>query len=142
MSEFLEVHAIVLYGKGILNVFDNSEPYCACYDYDKYFEYCAVILTFVLQNCPMIKEKDKVLDEQNFLSASGRELVLFNDDENTFDFVINTLIEVCGHEPVQAEQCTLTAHYKGKCGVKSGDTEVLQPYCTEMLKRGLSVEIQ
>jgi ATP-dependent Clp protease adaptor protein ClpS len=70
-----------------------------------------------------------------------RELVLFNDDHNTFDFVIGTLIEVCEHDPQQAEQCALIAHFKGKCAVKSGSFSELRPPCEEMLLRGLTVEI-
>jgi ATP-dependent Clp protease adaptor protein ClpS len=48
------------------------------------------------------------------------DLVVFNDDVNTFDHVISTLIRVCKHTPEQAEQCTLLIHYKGKCAVKKG----------------------
>jgi ATP-dependent Clp protease adaptor protein ClpS len=83
---------------------------------------------------PVIKEevvKEKI-----------RELVLYNDDVNTFDFVIETLIEVCGHDPAQAEQCTLIAHYKGKCGVKSGTLSELRPIKSEMTNRKLTVSIK
>ena len=73
---------------------------------------------------------------------SGKKLVLFNDDINTFDFVIETLIEVCGHDPHQAENCALIAHFKGKCAVKNGSFDELKPCYDEMTKRRLSVEIQ
>lgn len=66
---------------------------------------------------------------------------MFNDDVNTFDFVIETLVEVCGHEYLQAEQCAYIVHYKGKCAVKHGSYEELEPLCSEMLRRGLSAEI-
>ena len=69
------------------------------------------------------------------------ELILFNDDVNTFDFVIETLIDVCGHEANQAEQCALIVHYNGKCAVKSGSFEELKPAHTEMTNRKLSVTI-
>ncbi len=72
----------------------------------------------------------------------GKSLVLYNDEVNTFEFVIDTLIEVCNHDPEQAEQCAWIAHYKGKCAVKSGDAEQLGPYCTEMGNRGLTVAIE
>ena len=69
------------------------------------------------------------------------ELVLFNDDVNTFDWVIVSLMEVCEHTLEQAEQCSLIVHYRGKCGVKSGSWEELKPKCTALLNRGLSAEI-
>jgi ATP-dependent Clp protease adaptor protein ClpS len=70
-----------------------------------------------------------------------KSLVLFNDDVNTFDFVIDSLISVCGHEPMQAEQCTLIVHYNGKCTVKNGPESKLEIMCTALLDRGLSAEI-
>lgn len=70
-----------------------------------------------------------------------RILVLHNDDVNTFDFVISSLIKVCKHTTIQAEQCTWLVHYKGKCDVKSGSYEFLDPMCSALLERGLSAEI-
>jgi ATP-dependent Clp protease adaptor protein ClpS len=69
------------------------------------------------------------------------QIVLYNDDVNTFDWVIESLIEVCEHEPLQAEQCTILVHYKGKCGVKTGEYNKLEPICSALLERGLSAEI-
>ncbi|MGV6845177.1 MAG: ATP-dependent Clp protease adaptor ClpS [Lutibacter sp.] len=69
------------------------------------------------------------------------EIVLFNDDVNTFDFVIDSLIEVCEHTLEQAEQCTILVHYKGKCTVKTGEYNDLKKRCTLLLSRGLSAEI-
>ena len=69
------------------------------------------------------------------------EILLFNDEVNTFDFVIDSLIEVCEHTLEQAEQCTYLVHYKGKCAVKTGEFEELKPKCTLLLQRGLSAEI-
>lgn len=71
----------------------------------------------------------------------NRVLVLHNDDLNTFDYVIMCLIEVCNHSLLQAEQCTWLVHYKGKCEVKTGSFEFLEPMCTSLLDRGLSAEI-
>ncbi len=75
-------------------------------------------------------------------SVEEFKLVIFNDDVNTFDDVINALISVCGHEPLQAEQCTLIIHFKGKCDVQSGEYSKLEPMCTAMLDRGITAEIQ
>lgn len=69
------------------------------------------------------------------------KLVLHNDDVNTFDFVIDCLIEICGHTMEQAEQCTLLVHYKGKCTVKTGDLSFLKPMHQKLLSRGLTSEI-
>ena len=69
------------------------------------------------------------------------EIVLFNDDVNTFDWVITSLVEVCEHTLEQAEQCSVLVHYKGKCTVKSGEYDKLKLQCTELLNRGLSAEI-
>ena len=70
-----------------------------------------------------------------------RNLVVYNDDINTFDHVIKTLMEVCGHEPEQAEQCTLLIHHKGKCTVKNGAFEDLEPLCHAIHDRGISADI-
>lgn len=76
---------------------------------------------------------EKLVDERN--------LVVFNDDFNTFDHVIESLIKVCKHDTIQAEQCTTLIHYKGKCEVKRGDFETLEPMCTGLLDRGITAEI-
>lgn len=69
------------------------------------------------------------------------DLVVFNDDVNTFDWVIDTLIDVCGHSPEQAEQCTILIHYKGKCAVKKGPFEELAPMRNAICNRGISAEV-
>ncbi|MCX6185183.1 MAG: ATP-dependent Clp protease adaptor ClpS [Flavobacterium sp.] len=69
------------------------------------------------------------------------EIVLHNDDVNTFDHVIETLIRVCEHTAEQAEQCALLVHYKGKCTVKTGELTQLKPKCTALLEAGLSAEL-
>ena len=70
------------------------------------------------------------------------QFVIFNDDVNTFDHVIDTLISVCKHSPEQAEQCTMLVHYKGKCTVKEGDFEKLKPMCESILDKGIQANIQ
>ncbi|GAB3974792.1 ATP-dependent Clp protease adaptor ClpS [Spirosoma terrae] len=80
-----------------------------------------------------------VLDE--VVETDVHNLVVFNDDVNTFDHVIDTLIDVCKHTPEQAEQCTLLIHYKGKCTVKNGSWEELVPLRNEICRRGISAEV-
>ena len=69
-------------------------------------------------------------------------LILFNDEVNDYQFIIDTLIEVCEHNSCQAEQCTLIAHYKGKCHVKSGSLQSLRLMRNELLQRGVSATIE
>ncbi len=89
----------------------------------------------------MTKEKLRPSDHTKELDESLKELILHNDDVNTFDHVIESLVEVCGHEQTQAEQCALIAHYKGKCGIKSGTfNELKMPY-QSLLDRKLTVSI-
>lgn len=84
-----------------------------------------------------IQEDVDVLEKE----VNLHEIILFNDDVNTFDFVIDSLIEVCDHTSEQAEQCALLVHYKGKCAVKTGEYNELKPRCTILLTKGLSAEI-
>ena len=72
------------------------------------------------------------------LLTSRMELILFNDDVNSFDFVIESLVEVCDHNPEQAEQCAIIAHFKGKCGIKIGTISELTPMNNELNSRGIS----
>ena len=87
--------------------------------------------------------KEKVQEEVSVLEdvLKQNEIVLYNDDVNTFDHVIDTLIYACDHIPEQAEQCAIIVHYKGKCTVKTGSFEDLKPRCSMLLDAGLSAEI-
>ncbi len=87
------------------------------------------------------KEKIKKEVEFSVEEVHLNEIVLFNDEVNTFDHVIETLVDVCKHTYEQAEQCSLLVHYKGKCTVKTGVYEELEPQCSQLLKAGLSAEI-
>lgn len=69
------------------------------------------------------------------------QIVLYNDEVNTFDHVIEMLVYTCEHTPIQAEQCALLVHYKGKCTVKTGSFDDLKPRCSKLLEAGLSAEI-
>ncbi len=84
-----------------------------------------------------LTELDLAVEEK-----TENKIVLFNDEVNTFDHVIDMLVEACDHTPVQAEQCSLIVHYKGKCSVKTGEYSDLEPRCSKLLEAGLTAEIQ
>ena len=87
--------------------------------------------------------KEKIQEDVSVaeLEVTNNQIVLYNDDVNTFDHVINTLIYACEHTPEQAEQCSIIVHYKGKCTVKTGAYDELKPRCSMLLDAGLSAEI-
>lgn len=87
--------------------------------------------------------KEKIQEDVLVAELEHRmnEIVLYNDEVNTFDHVINTLIYACEHTPEQAEQCSLIVHYKGKCTVKTGAYDELEPRCSMLLDAGLSAEV-
>ena len=85
------------------------------------------------------KEKEVLLLEEEVIKQN--EIVLFNDDVNTFDHVVDMLMYACDHSLEQAEQCSILVHYKGKCTVKTGTYEDLKPRCSKLLQAGLSAEI-
>ncbi|MCB0478788.1 MAG: ATP-dependent Clp protease adaptor ClpS [Crocinitomicaceae bacterium] len=78
---------------------------------------------------------DRIVDQ-------GFKIIVYNDDFNTFDHVIDTLIDLCSHSNIQAEQCAWIIHNNGKCDVKRGSYEKLEPICTGLLDRGLTAEIE
>ncbi len=90
----------------------------------------------------MIQEDLKSKQEEQTLQSRVREIVIYNDDFNTFDFVIQTLIEVCKHDHEQAEQCTMIIHYNGKCAVKSGTYAEIKPMKEEIVNRGINAVIE
>lgn len=87
--------------------------------------------------------QEKVQEDVSVLEdvLKQNEIVLYNDDVNTFDHVIETLMYACDHTPEQAEQCSIIVHYKGKCTVKTGVYDELKPRCSMLLDAGLSAEI-
>jgi ATP-dependent Clp protease adaptor protein ClpS len=89
------------------------------------------------QNNPTEKEyfETDTLDEELY------QLIVWNDDVNTFDWVIESLVEICHHSPEQAEQCALLIHYKGKCTVKNGEYIDLSTMCEALLDRGISATV-
>ena len=88
----------------------------------------------------MEKVKEQILKKEK--KTDIKQIIVYNDDVNTFEWVIQSLIEVCNHDIIQAEQCATLVHYKGKCGVKSGDYSELEPYCYELLNRQISAVIE
>jgi len=81
-------------------------------------------------------------DKLQYGSGDVCYLILHNDDIHTFDYVIESLIEVCGLDPFQAEQCTFIVHYKGKCDIKKGTYTELLPFKNGLIERGLTVTIE
>lgn len=69
-------------------------------------------------------------------------LIVWNDEVNTFDWVIETLVEVCGHSEEQAEQCAMMIHFKGKYAVKRGDYDTLKPMCEAITDRGIGATVE
>ena len=88
---------------------------------------------------PELEELEILLED--LIDQDALDLVVFNDDVNTFDHVIQVLIKVCKHTHEQAEQCTLIIHYKGKCAVKKGTREELKPMCQAILDAGIQAAI-
>ncbi|HAJ98433.1 MAG TPA: Clp protease ClpS [Bacteroidales bacterium] len=89
----------------------------------------------------MVRENPKHAEFNDEALYAERRLVVHNDDVNTFDFVIETLMDVCNHEQHQAEQCTLIIHYNGKCVVRKGEYAFLKPMRDAILDRGINATI-
>jgi len=88
------------------------------------------------------KLKDKNSESLNESIGKNRMLILHNDEVNTFDFVIDSLVDVCEHDEIQAEQCAIITHHKGKCDVKKGAFDVLKPMKDKLSSKGLNVTIE
>ncbi|MCR5424177.1 MAG: ATP-dependent Clp protease adaptor ClpS [Bacteroidales bacterium] len=89
----------------------------------------------------MEQQKTQHEEDLDLLEDSGCNLVLYNDDYHTFDYVIKALVDICRHSYEQAEQCTILVHYRGKCVVKNGSYEELLPMHTALLEKQLTTEI-
>lgn len=88
------------------------------------------------------KHKEAIDVEVLESTISPYNLIVWNDEVNTFDWVIATLVEVCDHDEVQAEQCAMFIHYKGKYAVKNGDYDILKPMCNSITERGINATIE
>ena len=88
--------------------------------------------------------KEKTLHTGDKLKIGGESgsLILYNDDINTFEHVIKSLVEICGHGAVQAEQCALIVHFKGSCEVKLGVVEVLNAMSRSLNAKGLNSKVE
>lgn len=75
-------------------------------------------------------------------TGSPYQLIVWNDEVNTFEWVIETLIAVCGHSPEQAEQCAMLIHTKGKYGVKNGEYDELKNMCDAITDRGINATVE
>ncbi len=82
----------------------------------------------------ILEDDVKLVDE--------KQLIVFNDDYHTFEYVIEALVKICNHEQLQAEQCTLIIHFKGKCSVKTGDFYSLRPMFDALCDKGLTASIE
>jgi ATP-dependent Clp protease adaptor protein ClpS len=89
-----------------------------------------------------MKEKSELSENYLLDSEDKKFLILHNDDIHTFDYVIDALVDVCKHDEIQAEQCAIITHHKGKCDVKKGAFEVLKPMKDKLSSKGLSVTIE
>ena len=93
----------------------------------------------------MIKEIPRIIPQEiehaEALEKKEHEIILFNDDVNTFEHVIECLVRICSHSYIQAEQCAFIVHYSGKCCVKTGDLDDLVHQCNALLEEGLSAEV-
>jgi ATP-dependent Clp protease adaptor protein ClpS len=76
------------------------------------------------------------------ISFEPYSLIVWNDEVNTFDWVIETLVEICHHSPEQAEQCAMFIHFKGKYAVKNGDYDSLKPLCDAITERGIGATVE
>jgi len=108
----------------------------------KYTVYClplSKIASLVMKHAYQEEVQVEVMEAVE--TTDLMDLVVFNDDINTFDHVIKTLIKVCEHTPEQAEQCTIIIHHKGKCAVKKGSLDFLKPMRTAICEEGIDARI-
>jgi ATP-dependent Clp protease adaptor protein ClpS len=87
----------------------------------------------------VVAPKERVKRKEQIVEKRG--LILFNDDVNSFDHVIDCLMNICEHEMVQAEQCAWVVHTNGKCLVKTGTLDEVQTMCLKLVNQGLSAKV-
>jgi len=87
-----------------------------------------------------IEETDIDISELTDI-LNKKQIIVYNDDVNTFDHVIDSFCQILKHQPEQAHQCAILIHHKGKCSVKAGSFEKLKPLCEALLERQISAEI-
>ena len=90
-----------------------------------------------------LSDVDELVDVEELLDVDfGSQLIVYNDEVNTFDWVIKSFMEVCDHSMVQAEQLSMLVHYKGKACAKTDEFDVLKPMKDALVERGLSAVIE
>lgn len=94
-----------------------------------------------LENLPGVEWQTQDDVDTDVITEALHNLIVWNDEVNTFDDVISSLIDVCDHTPEQAEQCALIIHHKGKYSVKKGSFDFLRPRCEALINRGISATI-
>ena len=94
----------------------------------------------ILSYYPNIKERES--DSTEALDQENHRIIVFNDDHNTFDWVIESLVALCKHTTEQAEQCAMIIHNRGKCDVKKGDFDTLRPMAEGLIDRGINATIE
>lgn len=93
------------------------------------------------ENHPGIQWQTQEQEDLAVLEDELHNLIVWNDEVNTFDWVIESLVDVCHHSPEQAEQCAMIIHSKGKYGVKKGSFDFLRPKCEALIDRGIQATI-
>ena len=93
-----------------------------------------------MANKPIIKYQDEI--ETLTLTEGYCNLIVWNDEVNTFEWVIDTLVDICGHSNEQAEQCAILIDAKGKYAVKEGTYDLLKPQCDAITERGIGATIE
>lgn len=93
-------------------------------------------------NINAIHEQEELLVEELTNTSTKSELIVYNDDYNTFDWVIQCFMEVCNHGFEQSEQLSLIVHFKGKAVVKTASFDTLKPMKDALIDRGLSAVIE
>jgi len=89
----------------------------------------------------VVKEREKIVPDSQKTVDPVKSLILINDDVNSFDHVIESLIDVCNHNEEQAEQCAMITHLKGKCPIRKGDRDALLQIKQQLSERMLSTVI-
>lgn len=95
----------------------------------------------VRSDLPGTQWKEQQNTDIAVLEDQLHNLIVWNDNVNTFDHVIESLIDICGHSPQQAEQCVLIIHHQGKYGVKKGSFDILRPQAEALIDRGIQASI-
>ena len=96
--------------------------------------------SIVFETLPVRKEEEEVLVLDD--AEHAYHLIVWNDDVNTFDWVIESLMDICCHTREQAEQCAMIIHLRGKYAVKQGDFETLRPQAEALIDRGINATIE